>query len=59
MDCKFIQALDESTSKKLTQLGFQKIQSSDGMRIFLNTDKLVFSEDVDKTKLRYTNMLYI
>lgn len=59
MDCKFIQVLDESTSKKLTQLGFQKIQSSDGMCVFLNTDKLVFSEDIDKTKLKYTNMLYI
>lgn len=60
MKQNFIRTTDESTSVTLLKLGFQKVDESNGIYTFLNTDKLQFSEDdIDKTKIQYTNMLCI
>lgn len=59
MKQNFIRTTDVSTSVSLLKLGFQKVDESNGIYTFLNTDKLQFSEDIDKTKIQYTNMLYI
>lgn len=56
----FIRTTDKSTSVTLLQLGFQKVDESNGVYTFLNTDKLQFSDDdIDKTKISYTNVLCI
>lgn len=56
----FIRTTDKSTSVALLKLGFQKVDKSNGVYTFLNTDKLQFSDDdIDKSKIQYTNMLYI
>lgn len=60
MKQNFIRTTDASTSATLLKLGFQKVDESNGIYIFLNTDKLQFSDDdIDKTKIQYTNMLCI
>lgn len=59
MKQNFIRTTDKSTSTALLRLGFQKVDERNGTYIFLNTDKLQFSEDIDKSKIQYTNMLYI
>lgn len=60
MNCKFIRTIDSSTSVTLLRLGFQKVDESNGTCTFLNTDKLQFSdEDIDKSKIQYTNVLCI
>lgn len=60
MKQNFIRTTDASTSAALLKLGFQKVDESNGIYTFLNTDKLQFSDDdIDKTKIQYTNMLCI
>lgn len=59
MKQNFIRTTDASTSITLLKLGFQKVDESNGIYTFLNTDKLQFSEGVDKSKIQYTNMLCI
>lgn len=60
MKQNFIRTTDASTSATLLKLGFQKVDESNGIYTFLNTDKLQFSEDdIDKSKIQYTNMLCI
>lgn len=59
MKQNFIRTTDKSTSTALLRLGFQKVDERNGIYTFLNTDKLQFSEDIDKSKIQYTNMLYI
>ncbi len=60
MKQNFIRTTDASTSTALLRLGFQKVDERNGIYTFLNTDKLQFSEnDIDKSKIQYTNMLYI
>ena len=54
---KFIQTQDVSTANLLSKAGYQQIQNSNGIYVFLNTDKIQFSNDVDKKKIQYTNML--
>lgn len=43
----------------MTNLGFQKIDEQNGIYTFLNTDNLMFSDDIDKSKIQYSNMLNI
>lgn len=58
MKQNFIRTTDASTSITLLKLGFQKVDESNGVYTFLNTDKLQFSDDdIDKSKIQYTNML--
>lgn len=57
MKQNFIKTSDSITSEKLTSLGFQKVDISNGIYTFLNTDKIQFSNDIDKSKIMYSNML--
>ena len=55
----FIKTSDESTAETLKNLNYQQVDFSNGIYTFLNTDKLNFSEDIDKTKIQYSNMLCV
>lgn len=55
----FIKTSDSETAKKLTNLGFQKIDDKNGIYTFLNADKMQFSDDVDKSKIQYSNILNV
>ncbi len=59
MKDNFIRTTDASTATTLLELGFQKVDESNGIYTFLNTDKLKFSDGIDKSKIQYTNMLCI
>ena len=52
MKQNFIKTSDSETA-------FQKIDEQNGIYTFLNTDKLMFSDDIDKSKIQYSNMLNI
>ena len=55
---KFIRTTDVSTASLLSKAGYQQIQNSNGIYVFLNTDKMQFSnDDIDKAKIQYSNML--
>ena len=53
----FIKTFDKTTSEKLLSLGFQKVDESNGLSTFLNNKTLLFSNDVDESKILYSNML--
>ena len=57
MKQNFIITKDAHTATLLSQQGYQQVQNSNGIYVFLNTDKLQFSNEIDITKLKYTNML--
>lgn len=57
MKQNFITTKDVPTATLLLKQGYQKVQDSNGIYVFLNTDKLRFSNEIDITKLKYTNML--
>ena len=57
MKQNFIKTSDSETASKMINLGFQKIDEQNGIYTFLNTDKLMFSDDIDKSKIQYSNML--
>ncbi len=59
MKQNFIRTTDASTATTLLRLGFKKVDESNGIYTFLNTDKLKFSDRIDKSKIQYTNMLCI
>ena len=59
MKQNFIRTTDASTATTLLQLGYQKVDESNGIYTFLNCSKLQFEEIVDKSKIQYTNMLCI
>ena len=54
---KFIIVNDKTLREKLISHGFVEIKNSSGIYTFLNTDKLTFSDDIDKSKIQYSNML--
>lgn len=54
---KFIRTKDYNTSLLLLKLGFEKINESNGLYTFMNSSKLCFSNDVDTSKIQYTNIL--
>ena len=57
MKQKFITTKDIFTATLLSQQGYQQVQNSNGIYVFLNTDKIRFSNDIDITKIQYSNML--
>ena len=61
MKQNFIKTSDETTADILINLGFQQVDFSSGIYTFLNTDKLMFSDDIDidKSKIQYSNNLCI
>lgn len=59
MKQNFIKTSDCEIASKLSKLGFQKIDEQNGIYTFLNTGKIQFSEDIDKSKIQYSNMLSI
>lgn len=59
MEQNFIKTSDPETASKMINLGFQKIDEQNCIYTFLNTDKLMFSDDIDKSKIQYSNMLNI
>lgn len=59
MEQNFIKTSDPETASKMINLGFQKIDEQNGIYTFLNTDQLMFSDDIDKSKIQYSNMLNI
>ena len=57
MKQNFIKTSDESTAETLRELIYQQVDFSNGIYTFLNTDKINFSENIDKSKIQYSNML--
>ena len=59
MKQNFIKTSDESTAETLRDLNYQQVDFSNGIYTFLNTDKINFSESIDKSKIQYSNMLCV
>ena len=59
MKQNFIKTSDESTAETLKNLNYQQVDYSNGIYTFLNTDKINFSESIDKSKIQYSNMLCV
>ena len=59
MKQNFIKTSDESTAETLRELKYQQVDFSNGIYTFLNTDKINFSENIDKSKIHYSNMLCV
>lgn len=57
MNKKFIRTQDKSTATLLSNKGYQQIQNNNGIYIFLNSDKMQFSNDIDMKKIQFSNML--
>lgn len=57
MKNKFITTKDTPTATLLSKQGYQQVQNSNGIYVFLNTEKFRFSNDIDITKIQYSNML--
>ena len=59
MGKKFIKVSDVETANLLTKLGFQLIDKTSGIYTFLNKTTTKFSNDIDKSKVQYSNVLFI
>jgi hypothetical protein len=59
MKYNFIKTSDLSAMNELIKSGFQKVDESNGIYTFLNSDKIQFSKNVNKSKIQYSNMLNI
>lgn len=59
MKQNFIKTSDKHTADILLNLGFQQVDFSSGIYTFLNADKMQFSDDIDKSKIQYSNNLCI
>lgn len=59
MKNNFIKTSHKPTADKLAKLGFQQVDVTNGIYTFLNTNRLQFSIDIDKSKIQYSNMLCI
>ena len=57
MKQNFITTKDAPTATLFLKQGYQQVQNSNGIYVFLNTDTLRFSNDIDITKIQYSNML--
>ena len=57
MKKKFITTQDIPTATLLSKQGYQQVQNSNGIYVFLNIEKFRFSNDIDITKIQYSNML--
>ena len=59
MKQNFIKTSDKPTADILINLGVQQVDFSSDIYTFLNTDKMQFSDDIDKSKIQYSNNLCI
>ena len=59
MKQNFIKTSDKHTADILLNLGFQQVDFSSSIYTFLNADKMQFSDDIDKSKIQYSNMLCV
>ena len=57
MKANFMKTMDSRTANVLKKIGFQLVNESNGIFIFMNSDKIQFSNDIDKTKIQYSNIL--
>lgn len=57
MNKKFITTQDIPTATLLSNKGYQQVQSNNGIYVFLNSDKMQFSNDIDMKKIQFSNML--
>ena len=56
---KFIITHDKDISGKLKKLGFQEIPSQNvDICIFVNDTKILFANDIDMSKVKYSNKLF-
>lgn len=55
----FIKVSDKDTADKLIKLGFQVVDTTNNIYTFLNSDKLHFSDEINLSKIQYSNMLCI
>lgn len=56
---KFIITYDKNVGDKLKKLGFQKIPSQNvDICIFVNDTKILFTNDIDMSKVKYSNKLF-
>ena len=56
---KFIITHDKDISSKLKKLGFQEIPSQNvDVYIFVNDSKILFTNDIDMSKVKYSNKLF-
>ena len=56
---KFIITHDKSVGSKLKKLGFQEIPSQNvDICIFVNDTKILFTNDIDMSKVKYSNKLF-
>ena len=55
---KFLYTKDKITADTLQKIGYQQIQSNNGVYVFLNTEKIQFqNNNIDTTKIKYSNIL--
>ena len=59
MNQNFICTKDEETAQNLIKLGFQRVLDSSETYMFLNNTTMKFSEEIDLSKISYTNKLCI
>lgn len=59
MKQNFIKTADEATAETLKKLNYQQVDFSNGIYTFLNSDTMNFSEEIDKSKIQYSNMLCV
>ncbi len=59
MKQNFIKVKDQETIELLRNLGFQQIDEQNGSVTFINDTSLKFSNEIDISKLQYTNMLCV
>jgi type V secretory pathway adhesin AidA len=55
----FLKTKDISTATTLSKLGFQQVDNSNDWITFINNNKLQFSNDIDQSKIKYSNILCI
>lgn len=57
MNYNFIRTQDPKISDILKQQGFKLVDNKNGFFTFVNDKTLKFSNDIDTSKVHYTNML--
>ena len=56
---RFIITHDKDVGNKLKMLGFQEIPSQNvDICIFVNDSKILFTNDIDMSKVKYSNKLF-
>lgn len=55
----FLQTSDEETAEILRKEGLEELEKNGKFFVFVNNKKIKFSNNVDKTKVLYTNKLCV